>query len=558
MYSFGPLGFLRAPSYAYPWTTRLAFAYTFAVQFALCLALLWVLRRNFGSLLVAAPIALVIATLVFAEPVPVLVFAVAVGLVRREFPSRLVPAILAATGALVAVQLLAKLSTGVCVAALCMIALLAAEDRRRQAAWFGGGLTLALSAGWALAGQSFAAIPSYLSGSLQVISGYSESMGLEAPGGQWELGAALVLAAMGALTILRADALSPSRVRLATMAMWLVLAFTAFKAGFVRHESNHANVFFGSMLGGLAALPLLRLPRSTSLLILLFATMALLASFRVSPTDLLDPAGRASDYVEQLRTLTDGSATNAEIVRSRGAVARAYAVDPTIVAALRGRTVHVEPYDTSVLWANSLSWKPVPTFQSYVAYTADLDARNAAAFASPDGPERVLRRVTAAVDGRNPAWESPAAIRAMLCNFRATVNVAPWQVLARTSNRCGRPRLLQEARARMGESIVVAPSPDRRSVVYMEVDGVAVAGLERLVTMLYRAKERHVTLGGRPAFRLVPGTAADGLIMRVPEAIDFPTPLSLDQGAETVVVTRAGAQSGDDVRVRFYAVTVQP
>jgi hypothetical protein len=559
VFSFGPLGFLRVPNYAFAWTTRASFAYTLVIQLGLCLALLWAVRRNVGSLLPAAPVVLVIATVVYAEPVPVLAFAVAVALVRGEVPPRLLPAIQLAMGALVAVQLLAKLNVGVTVAALAAIALLSATQRRRaQVLAFAAGLLVGCVAGWLLSGQSAGAVTDYLRASLQVISGYSESMMLATPGDQWELWAALALAVIGALLILRADLLDPFRVKLGMLALWLVLAFTSFKAGFVRHEVNHANVFFAVMLGGLVALPMRGLPRSTATLLVLFATLALLASLRVAPTDLIDPLGRPDAFASQARTLADGSATNRAIVRARERVAEGYALDPQIVTALRGHSVHVDPHDTNVAWAYRLAWKPVPVFQEYVAYTRDLDARNAAAFASADGPERVLRHMTSAVDGRNPAWESPAAMRAMLCHFRAVVAVPPWQVLERTPNRCGAPRLLREARARLGASIAVPAPPSAKSLVYMRIDGIQVRGLERLRALFFRALPRFVGLDGRRQFRLVPGTAGDGLTLRVGSTVDYPVPLNLDQDVSSLTITRGtGKQPDREVGVRFYSMDVR-
>jgi hypothetical protein len=555
LFSYGPLGFLRNPSYAFPWTTRLAFAYTFAIQLALCLALLWVLRRNLGSLLPAAPVVLVIATLTVQEPVPVLVFAIAVCVLRGEVSRRLLPWLLAATGALVAVQLLAKLNTGVVGAVLFAIALAGMADRRRALiGWFGGALAVTLVGCWVLTGQSLAGIADYVGGSLQIISGYSEAMGFEEPGRGWELWAGLALAGIGIAIIVRADGASPRRVKLTLTAMWLVLAFTAYKSGFVRHDGGHANIFFATLLGGLAVLPLAVLPRATAGLVLLFAVMTLLASGRFGPDQAITPLKRAHAFLSQGHTLADGNRLNAQIVAAREIMQRAYPLDPRIGAALRGHRTHVDPYDAAVLWAYRLPWRPVPVFQSYSAYTADLDERNAAAFGAADGPQRVLRHDTPAVDGRNRAWESPAAMRAMLCNFRELVTVGPWQVLGRVPNRCGPPRMLSETRTRFGGSIALPRSPGPRTLVYMTLDGVAVAGLERIATALHRASDRAVVFDGRTSYRLVPGTAADGLIVRVPPAIDLSAPFSLTQRARRIAVTRGTRATDDEIRVRFYAV----
>jgi hypothetical protein len=559
VFSFGPLGFLRVPMYAFPWTTRISFAYVFAQQLLRCVLLLWVLRRNFGTLLIAAPVALVVATMCFQEPAPVIVFAVAVCVLRGELAPRAVPWILAGTGALVAVQLLAKLNTGITVLALCVIALLGLSLRQRRVAiaWFAGGLAVSLIGCWVLSGQSLAGIPEYVSGSLQVISGYSEAMGYEDPGRIWELWAALALTVVGLVIIVQSEMPASPRARPALVVMWLVLAFTAFKSGFVRHSAGHANIYFATMLGGLAVLPLTRLSRSGGAFVLLFATMLLVASLRDDPAGRIAPIGRTQAFFHQAGTLADGSKLNAEIVKARGRLRQAYALDPRIYGALRGHPAHVEPNEINVLWAYQLPWKPIPIFQSYTAFTADLDARNAAAYESADGPERVLRHAIPAIDGRNPAWESPAAIRAMLCNFREVVTVAPWQVLERVPNRCGAPRLLRETAARIGSPITVPPTLGLRTIVYMKLDGVAVSGVERISTTAYRARDRTLTFAGSGPWRLVPGTAADGLLVRIPPAVDLPAPFSLAQPERSFVVGRGADSVGDPIRARFYAVDVR-
>ena len=88
----------------------------------------------------------------------------------------------------------------------------------------------------------------------------------------------------------------------------------------------------------------------------------------------------------------------------------------------------VDPSEVTVAWANDLDWRPLPVFQPYMAWTEDLDRRNAETMASDDGPQRILRQNLNAL-GRYPAFESPAAMIAMLCTFEALRTTEEWQVL---------------------------------------------------------------------------------------------------------------------------------
>jgi hypothetical protein len=558
VFTFGPLGFLREPVLAYPWTTRLAFGYVLALQFALCLALLLALWRSFGSLLIAAPLALLIASLVDAEPAWIVAFAVVIALVHGDVPRRALPATLLALGVLAGIQLLAKLNVGITVLALCVIALAALrDDRRRALAWFAGGVGSALITGWALTGQSPADVADYLGAAPQIVGGYSEAMGLDDPESAWALWVVPVLVGIGAAIALRGDPLAAVRSRVAMTALWLLLAFTAYKSGFVRHGPGHALYVFATILGGLAVLPLARLARTTAALVLLLAGVALLGAGRLDPSVAVAPIQRAEAFVDQARLLADGSSMNAAIVGARRRMVAEYRLDPATLAELNGHSVHVEPYEANVTWAHRLAWKPPPVFQSYSAYTAKLDERNAQALASPAGPDRILRHNLPAIDARNRTWESPAAMRAVLCHFQPLTTTAEWQVLGRVTNRCGTPRLLAERSARWGQDVAIPAAPSARSAVYAEIDGVSVKGLEKLVNVAYRAAPRELVLDGNRPYRLVPGTARNGLLLRVPAALDFPAPFSLDQAAQRLSVLRRRA-SGRGITVRFYAVALTP
>jgi hypothetical protein len=554
VFTYGPLGFLREPLIAYPWTGRLAFAYTAAVQLALCLTLLWALRRNFGSFLAAAAIALLSASASFQEPVPIIVFGVAVALVVGGIPTRLVGWTVIGSGVFVAVQLLAKFDTGIDALLIIAVALaVQTVERRRRAVQFVVALLAGLLGGWVLTGQSLTNIPAYVRGSLEVASGYSQALGYEDPGRAWELWAAAALAGVGMTLALTGG--GPRRTRVAVGAIWALLAFTSFKEGFVRHDVGHANIFFATMLGGIAVLPLAEIRRTTSAFALALASVCLLASLQSGLTSVVVPRARATAFFDQAGVFASGTTLNRDIVAARARLVAAYGLDPITFAPLAGHTVDVEPYDANVAWAAQLRWKPVPVFQAYAAYTTSLDRLNADALSSAGGPQRVLRENAPPIDARNAAWESPAATLAMLCHFRAVSTTARWQVLERTANRCGAPRQIGVVRSAFGATVPVPPAPTSASVVYAELEGVQVRGLASIVSGLYRAPARTITLDGTRPYRLVPGTAADGLVLNVPRAADFPAPFSLDQQARSVQVTLATGGSAPIV-VRFFAMPI--
>jgi hypothetical protein len=89
----------------------------------------------------------------------------------------------------------------------------------------------------------------------------------------------------------------------------------------------------------------------------------------------------------------------------------------------------------------------------------------------------------------------------------------------------------------------------------VRIDGIEVSGLEKLRSALYRGLQRQITFDGGRSYRLVPGTAADGIVLRVPKRADYPGPFALDQATNTVTVNKSGRRG--DVRLRFFSMPIR-
>src|SRR5215211_3163446 len=555
VFTYGPLGFLKEPLAIYPWTARLAFAYTAAIHLALAVTLVAMLRPTFG-LVAGAALSLLLGALAVQEPALLLAFLWAVALTTVRLRPARARAFAAALGLLAGVELLAKLNTGVTVLPLAIVAVAGLRtDRRATALAFASVLAIALVTGWFASGQSAASLGPFLSGSLNIISGYSEIMGYEQPGTAWEYWSALALVVIGFIVAIGTP-VRPGVARWSLPLLWAILAFSTFKSGFVRHDAGHSNIFFVAMLGGLAAFAVVPREWPAALLIGLVALTALFGALDASPRQFVAPADRLSALYKQASTLADGTATNDAIAAGRDMLRAQIALDPNSFAAVQGRGVHVAPAEASVAWSHRLRWHPVPAFQSYTAYTAELDRRNADEIAASDGPERLLRRAEGSIDGRNVLFDQPATTLATLCNFEHAHATADWQVLERLPDRCGTPRLLAKERTSFGRTVAVPASPAGEAI-YVEVDGVQVSGLERLRTMAFRARRRTIVIDGERSYVLVPGTAGNGLLLHVPPRVDSPPPFQLDQDATQLsFLAGDGDQFGGDIRLRFYALPI--
>ena len=104
------------------------------------------------------------------------------------------------------------------------------------------------------------------------------------------------------------------------------------------------------------------------------------------------------------------------------------------LAAVRGRTVAVWPYELELAWAYRLSWRPLPSLQSYIAYTAGLDTLDVDALSSSRAPERILYCFDPGFDGRVPSFDEPATSRTILCRYRELHATSTVDVLARSDS----------------------------------------------------------------------------------------------------------------------------
>ena len=144
---------------------------------------------------------------------------------------------------------------------------------------------------------------------------------------------------------------------------------------------------------------------------------------------VFEPGGRAERAGSDVNTATS---PHAAIASDSHNLQLLEAVPLAIVGALDNHCVETEPVEVSAIVAYpQWRWCPIGVMQSYAAYTTKLDNLDAAGYADArHGPDRVLRE-NGAIDARNPTWESPAAMLALLCHFREIGRGGQWQALAR-------------------------------------------------------------------------------------------------------------------------------
>ena len=574
VFTYGPLGFVAQGVGYYPWTVALSSAYLCGVGMVLGAALISVLRRTIG-LPAAAVVAFVLVSatrdLGVTYQVVVAVVVAAFGLLRGDHSVQAERILVVAGGVVAGTHVLVKFNAGVTVLGVgAVTALLVGRRGWRSEATFLGTAVGSLVAGWVATGNGLGRLVGFLERSVQVASGYSQAMGIEADGrGGYATVAALVTVLLVALGWAASRGWPRDR-RLGLAATGALSFYAAFKLGFVRHDSHDVSFFGEALVVGTAlaagaasragaptvgAWPWIR--RAVAVVATIALLVPLLSASKLKIPRILDPSPALARVGDDLPVLASKASMDRAIARGRtNLVGRYYKLSPAILGALRGHTVHVHPWEAGIAWAYpDIRWRPLPVFQEYTAYTADLDRLNADFLSGPRAPERILTQELS-IDRRNVDWESPAAMVAIACHYREVVAEVKWQVLERVPTRCGPALPLAVVKASVGDTVPVPETPGREVLVIARISGLDNSVFYGLRSALWRAPEVHVTLNGRRRYRIVPGTAPNGLVVRAPDRLGFSQPFKLESATFLRVSQQEGIGLSSHLSIEFDVIPV--
>lgn len=564
VFTYGPLGFLQGQFVWYSNLAVIAFLYSAGLYIVFCTALVWALRRALPIAPAVVIAFLIIAVLPLPEQSILVAVLVCMSMLECKRSERAINVLVVAGASFAAVEALVKLSMGPVIAIVFLIALLGAGARWWKVLTFAFLFLAELLGLWLLAGQSLSAVPAFSENTLQIISGYSEAMLRQVDVSAWKVLAATVVAAIVAIALVAASAgtVYPNRrARWSGIALMAIAAFAVFKEGLVRTDAGHLSLYFST-----ACVLWIAVPWSRTRWHWMVAGAGAIAVIGIPvrphglPTNL-NPVANLNYAVDQGQSLLNGSRLSELIQTGRAAMKSTYRLNAQMLAALYGHTVAVEPWEIGAAWAYRLDWAPLPIFQNYQAYTSKLDHLNAIDVESQHGPERILREnqllvdpefPTPDLDNRYLGWDPPAQARAVLCHFIPLHTTDRWQVLGRTANRCTQPRYIRSVNA-SSETAVRVPKAARGEFVFVRIYGAGVGGLERISTLLLHAQLRTLVVNHRRAYRLIPGTASDGLLLRATGSIAEGGPFSRIPQAKSIAVTGTSA----DLRFSFFRVRMR-
>jgi hypothetical protein len=225
-----------------------------------------------------------------------------------------------------------------------------------------------------------------------------------------------------------------------------------------------------------------------------------------------------------------------------------------MVAAMRGRTVDVSPWEQTVVWTfPGFHFDPLPVIQDYGAYTPSLDQLDTDYLASLSAPRFILRQPPQAIDGKNASFEPPATQLEIECRYREVAATPTWQLLQRRNDRCGHLRRLGVTTTGLDQRVRVpaAPGGDEVVATFNLPDSL----WSKLESLVYKPPNVFFTANdGKESWRFVTATGPDLHILRASSALGYspaflPVPI---RNLEFSVSGEGPTLSG--ITVSFYAV----
>lgn len=585
VFTYGPLGFLQTTAYYAFHQSVLASVYQLTVVAALFLGIAAALRQRHGPMtsLIGAFITTGITAILhighggapgmmYPELAVLAAFAWAAVPTLQHHPKLSTVSITCLTlGAVAAFQLLVKLNTGltILVIALAISTMLDWKAVGRHASTmtaFGASVLIF----WLLAGQRLGDLPAWLRYSAAIVSGYSEAMAVPLPAlGQFALQTGvLTLIWIGVLCVMfvRGGPQIPRRF----VALVGLAALITTKKEFGRLGEENIFALLALVVVAAAITPFSGTRRRALVLgvvgalvfVALSAEHAALRGRTDPAYDRIAAAVQAPEQaVNRLVTLALPGRFHQRLEQAKARQRALYAIPERFIKIIGRGTVHIDPTETSAVWAYDLAWQPPPVFQTYQANTPLLDELNSESLAK--GPQFVLSRRSPTspatnINGRLGVQESPKYSRSLLCNFAVNGVEDRWALLSRTSPHCGPLTALSQAPIRIhGNDVITVPAPSGPGMavlVGIDLDSTVIDRLFRGIVVPLIVST--VVIDG-VSYRLVAANAAEPFLVNSPANVDG---TNLQIHAHTIGVGCAPSLNRSDIvaRLRFYEMRVAP
>ena len=272
-----------------------------------------------------------------------------------------------------------------------------------------------------LAGQKIVNFPLFLLSGYKMSSGYNSGMSISGPDGELLIGMLVI----GLIFFIVLDSfLKKNKDLILFVLINAAYIFLSFKHGFVRQDA-HVYIFFTNML--LVLLITAFALKSESRVILQHSSFILMVVligliFSHYKAVLIPKVKRGYDNIYSAVSLIKASDDERaqRINRNKDRIKKSYSLDDMTVNYISDKSMDVLQKEISIAYAYDFNWCPRPVFQTYGAYTHELDVLNARHFEGDDSPE-VLLYDLGTIDFRYHLFDTPATFRTILDNYKSVL-----------------------------------------------------------------------------------------------------------------------------------------
>jgi hypothetical protein len=408
---------------------------------------------------------------------------------------------------------------------------------------------VAVVGGWMLCRQPLSSFASWLTDSMRIAVGFNEAMVFRQAPFPPRVAIAFTVMFIVLLSIAwfqthRSGIETAFAIGFVGASLWM-----AAKSGFVRYD-GHAYRFLlflafltATVVGSFAALPKMAAPpcagerrerNGPKLLVnkalswLAVGGVVLMFGWAGVPggmASIVEVWGGPSHLLKALLPLVSSSERARVTTEGTQQILRSAPVPQQYLQAMKGKRVHAEGEDIATLWAIGADWNPTPIIQSFSAYTASLDERNAKRYADPlRSPEVVLYRSLPG-DGHHPRFMSPAALVSFICHYEPLpVEGDIWQAFVRSQqSRCSGEVDRRSVVGKLGSQLLWAPTDSDDSSVVVGRFDIRRKWSERISEFL-RIRPRAFTFSlgesdGNAVYRFDPGTASQAHLLALPSCL---------------------------------------
>lgn len=322
---------------------------------------------------------------------------------------------------------------------------------------------------WLLSERSLSGLPDWTLRSVSIGGGYADAISAS-------IGQPIMLFLFGvfsvatiALLVHRLRCMQPTRTITVVSSLLIgLMLYAGLKTGFIREENSR---IFEAISLAIPAWIWMSVPirapirRFALLLVPVVLGLAILTGERPSAgtfAGLYNWPDKASTWIDDANLLTSKVVFDRKADVARNEAQAIYGLSEEMVGWLRSSPAQIDPFETTLIWAYDLPWRPLPVFQPHV-YTPLLDEANTKALASRNPNDTILidTEWVGNLDFRLSLWTSPRYQLELTCSWVPIKRDGRWEQWAKgtTGDQCGTSEVVSSEQIDANQKVAI-PNAD--------------------------------------------------------------------------------------------------